>query len=64
MKAILTYHSIDENGSVISVTRAQLGAQLDALLSAGVRIVPLSSLAAVPAATHAVALTFDDGFAN
>lgn len=64
MKAILTYHSVDDSGSVISVTPSQLEQHLDTLHSKSVRIVPLTSLSAVPWDVDAVSLTFDDGFAN
>ena len=64
VKAILTYHSIDDSGSVVSITTAQLDRQLKALKSRGVRIVPLPSLRLVPPDVDAVALTFDDGFEN
>ena len=64
MKAILTYHSIDNSGSVVSISTAQLDKQLKALKSRGVRIVPLASLRLVPPDVDAVALTFDDGFEN
>lgn len=64
VKAILTYHSIDESASIISVASSQLDRHLGALQSRGVRIVPLATLRLVPREVDAVALTFDDGFAN
>ena len=64
MKGILTYHSIDDSGSVVSTSASQLGRHLEALKSRGVRIVPLTTLHMIPRDVHAVALTFDDGFAN
>lgn len=64
MKAILTWHSIDGSGSPISVTPAGFRRQLAWLAAGGVRVVPLEELAALPADARAVALTFDDGFAN
>ncbi len=64
MKGVLTWHSIDESGSVISVTARQLERHLDWLASGLVRVVPLASLPSVPDESDAVALTFDDGFAN
>ena len=64
MKGILTYHSIDDSGSVVSTSTAQLGRHLEGLKSRGVRIVPLAALHLIPSDVHAVALTFDDGFAN
>ena len=59
--AILTWHSLDESGSPISISPRRLRDQLDALRQAGVRIVPLSE---VLHHDDAVALTFDDGFQN
>lgn len=64
MKAILTYHSVDDSGSVISVTPEELARNLDALASRNVSIVSLASLCDVPEGTDAAAITFDDGFAN
>jgi len=64
VKGILTYHSIDDSGSVVSTSTSQLGRQIEALKSRGVRIVPLTTLHMIPRDVHAVALTFDDGFAN
>lgn len=60
--AILTYHSLDESGSVISVRPEVFARQLAALAGAGVKVVPLTELRAAPG--PAVALTFDDGFEN
>ncbi|MEO8577996.1 MAG: polysaccharide deacetylase family protein [Gemmatimonadales bacterium] len=64
VKAILTYHSIDDSGSVVSVSPAELDRHFAALKSRGVRIVPLTSLTLVPPDVDAVAITFDDGFEN
>jgi peptidoglycan/xylan/chitin deacetylase (PgdA/CDA1 family) len=61
-RAILTYHSLDDSGSVISVLPAVFRAQMRALQESGVPVVPLRDLLA--AAGPAVALTFDDGFQN
>ncbi len=65
MRAVLTYHSIDETGSPISVSSAQFAAHVRFLASDAVRVVGLEDL--VTGAVHAgptVAITFDDGFAN
>ena len=59
-RAILTYHSVDDSGSVISVRRENFLDQMQAL--AGAKVVRLSELLSVPG--PAVALTFDDGFRN
>lgn len=64
MKAILTYHSVDETGSVISVTPAELERHLDFLLAAGASVVPLSELARAAESPDCIALTFDDGYTN
>jgi peptidoglycan/xylan/chitin deacetylase (PgdA/CDA1 family) len=64
LKAVLTWHSLDESESVISTRPELFARQVDALLDRGVRIVPLATLAAMPGDDDAVALTFDDGFTN
>ena len=62
MRTILTYHSIDPSGSVISVDPDTFRRQMRWLSQSGVAVLPLRDL---PTATgNAVALTFDDGFAN
>lgn len=64
MKAILTWHSVDDSGSVSSVTAVQLERQLDWLASGRVRVLPLKSIMSDSSRDDAIALTFDDGFAN
>jgi len=64
VKAVLTYHSIDDSGSVISVSQAELARQLDDLRASGATIVPLEKIHALPDDASAVAITFDDGFRN
>ena len=59
--AILTYHSLDESGSVISTHPKNFERQMEALASGPARVVPLTEVLEHPAA---VAITFDDGFAN
>ena len=59
--AILTYHSLDESGSVISTHPRIFARQMEALAVSSIRIVPLMEICQHPAA---VAITFDDGFAN
>lgn len=68
-RAILTYHSIDGSGSPISVAPDAFAAHVRWLASGRVRVVPLVNLAAEvrdgsASDGDAVALTFDDGFAN
>ena len=62
MRAILTYHSIDDSGSPVSVGEAALRRQVRWLASGAVRVVGLEEIGALPADANAVALTFDDGF--
>ena len=62
MKAILTWHAIDESQSPISVSRAVFADQMSFLASGRVRVVPLASIRA--AEGDAVALTFDDAFTS
>ena len=64
MRAILTYHSIDESNSPISLSAETFRAHLAFLSSAMVRVVPLRELPDAPDELDAVALTFDDGFQN
>ncbi|HWE00486.1 MAG TPA: polysaccharide deacetylase family protein [Bryobacteraceae bacterium] len=59
--AILTYHSLDETGSVISLRPADFQSQMAALAASTVRVVPLPDVLKHPGA---VAITFDDGFAS
>lgn len=59
--SILTYHSIDDSGSVVSVA-PEIFATHMRLLAGGVRrVVPLKQVFDVPGS---VAITFDDGFEN
>lgn len=64
MRAVLTYHSIDRSGSVISVTPEAFRRHVRALSERGVRMTTLSGLLALPPHMEAVAITFDDGFAT
>ncbi len=59
--AILTYHSIDDSGSVISVSPRLFRQHMDMLAAAGTPVVPLQQVRITPGA---VAITFDDGFCN
>ena len=61
MKAILTYHSVDESGSVISIDESTFRRHAAWLADGHVRVVPLHEIANVPADEDAVAITFDDG---
>lgn len=64
MRAILTYHSIDESGSPISVGREAFRAHVRWLASGSVKVLPLADLVAAGDDADAVAITFDDGFQN
>ena len=64
MRAILTYHSIDESGSVISVSESVFRGHVTWLARSAVRVVSIDTLMHLPADANAVALTFDDGFVN
>lgn len=64
MRAILTYHSIDDSGSPISVSETAFRAHCRFLSAGKVRVVPLEQLQNVNETEDAVAVTFDDGFRN
>jgi peptidoglycan/xylan/chitin deacetylase (PgdA/CDA1 family) len=64
VKAILTYHSIDESQSAISISPDAFRRHVAWLASGAVQVVSLDALMALPADADAVALTFDDGFVN
>lgn len=64
MRAILTYHSIDPSGSVISVDADRWRAHARWLGSGAVRVLGLEELVRGDSEGDTVALTFDDGFAN
>ena len=59
--AILTFHSIDRSGSVISYDPELFRARMEALAASGPPVVPLGECLRSPGT---IALTFDDGFAN
>lgn len=63
MKAVLTYHSIDGSGSVISVGPDRFRKHMELLASREVPVVSLQRLVQEPCA-EGVAITFDDGFEN
>jgi peptidoglycan/xylan/chitin deacetylase (PgdA/CDA1 family) len=64
MRAILTYHSVDESGSVISIDERSFRRHVAWLAASRVPVVPLDQLADIPPDEDAIALTFDDGLAN
>ena len=61
MKAILTYHSVDETGSVISVSERTFRRHVRWLAAGHVSVVTLDALLTLPDDADAVAITFDDG---
>jgi peptidoglycan/xylan/chitin deacetylase (PgdA/CDA1 family) len=60
MRAILTYHAIDDTGSPISCHPDAFERHLDWLRSGPVRATTIEELVALPASADAVAITFDD----
>ncbi len=67
--AILTYHSLDSSGSVVSVAPEDFAQQMACLSERGIRGTSLSEAIAFRDRTsvwpeRVVVLTFDDGFAN
>lgn len=57
--AILTYHSLDDSTSVISLAPEVFRGQMEWLAAQRIRVLPLQQAWQVPGA---VALTFDDGY--
>jgi peptidoglycan/xylan/chitin deacetylase (PgdA/CDA1 family) len=64
MKATLTYHSIDDSGSPISVPESVFRTHAEWLARSGPPVVSIDRLLALPASESALAITFDDGFRN
>lgn len=64
MKAILTYHSVDEGGSPISIHPDTFVRHCERLALLGPRVVSLDELLRLPAGESAVAITFDDAYTN
>lgn len=64
MRAILTYHSIDDSGSVISLPESVFRRHAAWLGSGAVRVTSVRELLTLDPEEEAVAITFDDGFAN
>jgi peptidoglycan/xylan/chitin deacetylase (PgdA/CDA1 family) len=59
--AILTYHSLDPSGSVISTHPETFRGQMEVLAAGRIPVVPLGEIQRAPGG---IALTFDDGYAN
>jgi peptidoglycan/xylan/chitin deacetylase (PgdA/CDA1 family) len=64
MRAILTYHSIDDSGSPISVRPEAFRSHVSWLASGAVDVRPLDEILGGDPGEAAVAITFDDGFRN
>ena len=60
MKAILTFHSIDARGSVLSFPPATFARMIAEILDSDVNICSLDQLLS-PNIDNALAITFDDG---
>jgi len=58
---ILTYHSLDDSESVISIPPSLFRQQMEFLAASGMPVVPLDQALHRPGS---VAITFDDGFCN
>ena len=63
MRAVLTFHSIDDQPGPLSLSPAGLEAMLDALAKADIPVLSLDELLGDKDA-HGVALTFDDGIST
>lgn len=59
--AILTFHSLDDSGSLISTDRGLFRRQIEWLASHRIQVAPLDQ---VVSEQPSVALTFDDGYEN
>ena len=64
MRAILTYHSIDPSGSPISCHPEAFARHVRWFGSGRVRVTSIEELMGLPESEDALALTFDDAFAN
>jgi peptidoglycan/xylan/chitin deacetylase (PgdA/CDA1 family) len=64
VRAIFTYHSIDDSGSPISVSPDAFRAHVRWLAASEVKVVPLARIVEHDDSADAVAITFDDGFQN
>ena len=64
MRGIITLHSVDQHGSVISISPNQLDSLLDSIEKSGHKIVALSELLRHPGIPDRIAITFDDALAS
>ncbi len=64
MRAVLTFHGVDDSRSVLSIAPAELEGLISAIRATGHDLVLLGALLSAPDRTNCIALTFDDGFAS
>jgi peptidoglycan/xylan/chitin deacetylase (PgdA/CDA1 family) len=64
VRAILTYHSIDDSGSFVSCHPEAFARHVAWLVSNRVTVTTIDGLLALPDDRDAVALTFDDAYVN
>lgn len=64
MRAVLTFHDISRGVSPLQFPPAHFSALLDSLAGAGFSFVDLDDLLSPVAPEHALAITFDDGYAS
>jgi len=64
VRAILTYHSIDPSGSVISVDESTFRRHAEWLAASLTRVVGIAELLELPPEEDGVSLVFDDAFEN
>jgi len=66
--SILTYHSLDDSGSVLSTSPQLFAEQMQILSELDVKVISLEEVPSVllnaAAGAHFVVITFDDGFQN
>ncbi len=58
---VLAYHSLDESGSVLSISPRKFEEQMQSLAANGTPVVEVDQVALTPGS---VAITFDDGYLN
>jgi peptidoglycan/xylan/chitin deacetylase (PgdA/CDA1 family) len=63
MRAVLTFHRIDDGAGALSYPRQRFGALLEALADGDIPVVDLATLLD-PETTRGLAITFDDGHAS
>ena len=64
MIAVLMYHSIDDSGSPVSLSRSTFDDHLRWLTSGRVQVVSLDAIHGIDTGPDSVAVTFDDGFVS